>query len=105
MTFDAGDDWPETPAFLRLYVQDGDAVQAQAIAAGGVAVTERTDLFFGERVGRVRDPWGNIWWIHQRVEEVSFDEMGRRAVDPAAGEAMRYVQNTLRNEMSSRKLA
>jgi PhnB protein len=59
MTFDAGDDWPETPAFLRLYVEDGDAVHRQAVTAGGVSVTEMTDLFFGERAGRVRDPWGS----------------------------------------------
>lgn len=102
MTFDAGDGWPETPAFLRLYVEEGDVVQAQAIAAGGTAVTERTDLFFGERVGRVKDPWVNIWWIHQRVEEVSFEEIGRRAAGPAAMAAMRYVQDLLRSEMSSR---
>jgi PhnB protein len=103
MTFDAGDDWPPTPAFMRLYVSDGDAVQAQAVAAGGVAVTDRTDLFFGERVGRVRDPWGNIWWIHERTEEVGFEEIGRRASDPANLAAMRYVQESLRSEMASRK--
>jgi PhnB protein len=102
MTFDAGDDWPTTPAFLRLYVEDGDAVQAQAIAAGGVAVTDRTDLFFGERVGRVKDPWGNLWWIHQRVEEVALEEMARRASDPASMAAMGYVQDSLRAEMSNR---
>lgn len=103
MTFDAGDDWPDTPAFMRLYVEDGDEVHRRAVAAGGVSVTEMTELFFGERAGRVRDPWGNIWWIHQRIAELSPEEMGRRAMDPAAGEAMRYVQDSLSSEMRSRK--
>jgi PhnB protein len=103
MTFDAGDDWPDTPAFLRLYVADGDAVHRQAVEAGGVSVTEITELFFGERAGRVRDPWGNVWWIHQRVEEVGFEEMGRRASEPGNVAAMRYVQDSLKREMRGRR--
>ena len=41
----------------------------RAVAAGGTSVTEVTHLFFGDRVGRVRDPLGNIWWIQARIEE------------------------------------
>jgi PhnB protein len=102
MLFDAGDTWPETPAFLRLYVADADAVFQRAVAAGGTPVTETTELFFGERVGRVRDPWGNLWWIHTRVEELSPEELGRRAQDEKYVDAMRYVQSSLDQEMSHR---
>jgi PhnB protein len=62
MAFDAGPSWPETPAFLRLYVEEGDDVFRRALDAGATGVTAMTDLFFGDRVGRVRDPLGNIWW-------------------------------------------
>jgi PhnB protein len=92
MMFDAGPGWPPTPGFLRLYVPDADEVHRRAVAAGGVSVTEVTDLFFGDRVGRVRDPLGNVWWIQARVEEVSPQEMERRLGDPVFTEAMRYVQ-------------
>ncbi len=61
MMFDAASGWPPTPGFLRLYVDDADEVHDQAAAAGGTLVTEVTHLFFGDRVGRVRDPLGNIW--------------------------------------------
>ena len=60
MAFDARLDWPDTPAFLRLYVADCDQVYQQALFAGAASVTRPTTLFFGDRVGRVRDPLGNL---------------------------------------------
>ena len=93
MMFDAKPDWPPTPGFLRLYVADADAVHHQAIAAGGTSVTEVTHLFFGDRVGRVRDPLGNLWWIQTRIEDLTPQEMERRLSDPAFTKAMEYVQS------------
>jgi PhnB protein len=81
------------PGFLRLFVADGDATLRRAVSAGATVVTEMTLLAFGDRVGRVRDPLGNVWWIQQRVEELSFEEMARRAQLPEFVEAMRYVQS------------
>jgi PhnB protein len=93
MAFDARDNWPDTPAFLRLYVEDGDAVHRGAVRAGAVSVTEMTDMFWGDRVGRVRDPLGNVWWIQTRIEDLTLEEMDRRAGEPKYIEAMRYVQS------------
>ena len=93
MMFDARPDWPPTPAFLRLYVEDADAVHRQAIDAGGTSVTEVTHLFFGDRVGRVKDPFGNLYWIQTRVEEVTEEEMLARLSDPEFTKAMEYVQS------------
>lgn len=95
MGFDAKPHWPDTPAFLRLYVDDADATFRRAVAAGGTAVTEVTHLFWGDRVGRVRDPFGNLWWIQARVEEVDEAEMTRRMTDPEWVERMAYVQGSL----------
>ena len=81
MMFDTRPEWPPTPAFLRLYVTDADAIHRQAVAAGGTPVTEVTHLFFGDRVGRVRDPLGNLWWIQTHVEDPSPQEMERRLSD------------------------
>ncbi|GAA3699740.1 VOC family protein [Nonomuraea antimicrobica] len=93
MMFDAVSHWPPTPALLRLYVPDADATHRRAVEAGGTSVTEVTHLFWGDRVGRVRDPFGNLWWIHSRVEEVSPQEMERRMSDPVFTKAMEYVQS------------
>ena len=102
MMFDANEDWPPTPSFIRLYVEDGDAVYRRALAAGATPVTEMTALFFGDRVGRVRDPTGNIWWIQERIEDVEPAELARRAQEQPWIDAMRYLQESLDRELKSR---
>ncbi|WP_194827524.1 VOC family protein [Nocardia sp. XZ_19_231] len=92
MLFDGDPSWPATPAFLRLYVQDARAVHRQAVAAGGVSISEVTHLAFGDLVGRIRDPFGNVWWIQTRIEDVSPEEMERRFTDPGFTAAMEYMQ-------------
>jgi uncharacterized glyoxalase superfamily protein PhnB len=92
MAFDSPDDWEATPAFLRLYVADSEETQRRAIEAGANEVTRQTVLFFGDRVGRVRDPFGNLWWIQTRLENLDEAEMTRRAQLPEHIEAMNYVQ-------------
>jgi hypothetical protein len=83
---DAKPGWPPTPAHLRVYVGDVAAAVDQAVA---------------ERVARVRDPQGHLWWLHEHVEDVTPEELARRIADPAAHEAMAYVQGTLREEMAT----
>lgn len=100
MLFDTKETWAPTPAFFRLYVADGDAVYQQAIAAGGTSVTKMTELAFGDKVGRIRDPFGNIWWIQQRLEVLSQEELEKRAQEPSYTEAMQYVEESLNSEMS-----
>jgi uncharacterized glyoxalase superfamily protein PhnB len=92
MMFDRPD-WPETPAFLRLYVADDGEVMRRAVARGAVVVTEPTELFWGDRVSRFRDPFGNLWWVHQRVAEPTEEEIAARLTDPAFTRAMEYVQS------------
>ncbi|MGW2161018.1 VOC family protein [Nonomuraea sp. NPDC001699] len=93
MMFDARPEWPATPGFLRLFVPDAEAVHRRAVEAGGTSVTDVTHLFFGDLVGRVRDPWGNLWWIQTHVEDVSAEEAQRRLTDPEFVKAMEYVQS------------
>jgi len=86
-------DHPTWPAHLRLYVADDAEVLRRAVARGSVVVTEPTELFWGDRVSRLRDPFGNLWWVHQRVAEPTPDELAARMVDPAFVEGMAYVQS------------
>lgn len=92
MLFDAPA-WPPTPAFLRLYVADDAATLAKAAQHGGRTLTEPTEMFWGDRVSRFADPFGNLWWLHQRVAEPTAEELAARMRDPAFEEAMRYVQS------------
>jgi uncharacterized glyoxalase superfamily protein PhnB len=99
MMFDAKPGWPNLPAHLRIYVDDVRATVERAEAAGARVVTLPTDLAFGERVARIRDPQGHLWWIHQRVEELDPEEMGRRFADPSFQQGMTYVQQSLYEEL------
>jgi PhnB protein len=101
MLFDAKPGWPPTPAHLRVYVDDVVDTVEKAAAHRARVVTRPTLLAFGERVARVRDPQGHLWWLHERVEDVSPDELGRRFADPAAQEALAYVRRTLREELQA----
>jgi uncharacterized glyoxalase superfamily protein PhnB len=94
LMFDAQPDWPALPAHLRVYVDDARTAFGRAIAAGATEVTRVTELFFGERVCRVRDPQGHLWWIHERVETLDPDELSRRLTQPAYQQAMAYVQDS-----------
>lgn len=94
MLFDSRPNWVDTPAYLRLYVKDGEAVFERALEAGAEPITRMTHAPWGELVGRVRDPQGNVWWIHTRIEELDEAELARRAKDPRFVEALRYIQST-----------
>ena len=95
MAFDAPGGTEPMPAFIRLFLPDARVAFAKAIQAGGTEVTKPTLLAFGDRVARIRDPLGNIWWLQQRVEEVSEAEMQARWTDPRWSEPMAYVQELL----------
>lgn len=67
------------PAFLYVHVEDCDAVFRKAIEAGAEPIVEPHDQFYGDRDGGVADIAGNWWWIATHVEDVSAEEMARRA--------------------------
>lgn len=94
MMFDKPD-WPPTPAFLRLYVDDVHATFERAVAAGATVVTEPTHLFWGDLVGRLSDPFGNLYWVQTRIEAVDEAEMARRMSDEKFVSALEYVQRSL----------
>ncbi len=75
----AREEWPARPAALYLYVEDADATYQAAIAAGAKSIMEPADQFYGDRNAGVEDPAGNQWWISTHVEDVSPEEMERRA--------------------------
>jgi uncharacterized glyoxalase superfamily protein PhnB len=102
LLFDAKEQWPETPAFLRLFVEDVDSTYQRALDAGAHVVTRVTELSSGDRVGRVVDPLGNVWWIQTAAAEPPEDELARSR-DPNMISAHRYVQQTLDDELMRRK--
>lgn len=66
-------------AIMATYWEDVDIAWERAVAAGAEVVYPLADQFYGERGGRLRDPFGQQWMLSQRIEEVSHEEMNRRA--------------------------
>ena len=84
-----GDEWPGGPtqaptslggstAALFIYTDDVDTLWQRALEAGAEEVYPLEMQFYGDKSGRVRDPFGHTWGLGQRVEEVSEEEMERR---------------------------
>ena len=66
-------------ASIYLYVEDVDAVQAKAVAAGAKPKMPPMDMFWGDRMGRVSDPFGHEWAISTHKEDLSTEEIKKRA--------------------------
>lgn len=102
LAFDRAPEWPVMPSLLRVWVPDADAAFERAIAAGARVVTEIADSAFGQRGGRIRDPFGNVWWVMTHVEDVPEDVMWARLQEPKYAEHMRVAQETFDAEMTGR---
>jgi PhnB protein len=74
---------PETiggsPVSIHLYVEDVDAVVARAVATGAKLTRPVADQFYGDRVGGITDPFGHRWFIATRKEDLTTEEIHRRA--------------------------
>lgn len=65
-------------AAIFLYVQDVDAMFTRAINAGATTILPVTDQFYGDRVGTLKDPFGQVWSIATHKEDLSREELSRR---------------------------
>jgi PhnB protein len=68
-----------SPVKLHLYVEDVDAFVARAVAAGATLTRPVADQFYGDRVGGITDPFGHRWSIATHKEDLSPEEIRRRA--------------------------
>ena len=89
------DEMPEWGAFgpkslkgssvtIHLYVEDVDAVVARAVAAGAKITMPVADMFWGDRYGKLEDPFGHHWSVATHIRDVTPDEM-RKAMQQMGG--------------------
>ena len=69
---------------IHLQVQDVDAVLAQAVAAGAKITMPVADMFWGDRYGKVEDPFGHSWSVATHLRDVSPEEMQQAAQEMCA---------------------
>jgi PhnB protein len=72
-----------TPVSLMVYVEDVDDVFRRALDAGAKEVRPVENQFYGDRLGAFEDPFGHEWNVASHVEDVSPDEMEKRAAEAA----------------------
>lgn len=68
-----------SPVSLHLYVEDADALFERAVAAGCEVAYPMEDTFWGDRYGKLTDPFGISWGVATHKEDLSDEEIGRRA--------------------------
>ncbi len=68
-----------TAVSLMIYVDDVDKIYPQAIAAGGKEMRPLQNQFYGDRSGTLTDPFGHVWTISTHVEDLSEEEVAKRA--------------------------
>lgn len=64
-----------TSVILNLYVQDVDKTVALALKEGATSIFPVADQFYGDRAGRIQDPYGHMWIISKHIKDVTPEEM------------------------------
>jgi uncharacterized glyoxalase superfamily protein PhnB len=80
MVGQANEQYVPRPQTLYVYLTDVDVVYRRALSFGAKGLMEVTDQYYGDRSGGFEDPAGNWWWVATRLEDVSREEMQRRAL-------------------------
>jgi PhnB protein len=82
-----------SPAGLHIYVEDADAAFDRAVKAGAQVEAPVADQFWGDRYGRLKDPYGHKWSIATHVKDLSMDEM-KRGMDEAMAQTQQPRKKT-----------
>ncbi len=73
-----------SPVIIHLYVEDADASFKRATDAGAEVTMPLQDMFWGDRYGTLKDPFGHSWSIATHVEDLTPEEIGQRAAKAMA---------------------
>jgi PhnB protein len=73
------------PVILALYVADPDAVAARMVECGATVLFPVGDQPYGDRGGRLADPFGHLWMVARRTEDLSPEQVQQRTTAPYGG--------------------
>lgn len=74
-----------SPVTIHLYVEDVDAAVAQTIAAGVRVTMPVDDMFWGDRYGRLDDPFGHQWSVATHIRDLSPEDIQAGAAQTCTG--------------------
>jgi PhnB protein len=72
-----------TPVSILLYVEDCDDIFTRAVTKGARVVKPMSDQFYGDRAGTLEDPFGHVWTIATHKEDLTSEEILKRAAASA----------------------
>ena len=81
-----------SPVGLFLYVENVDNIFKQAVSAGAKADQQPTDMFWGDRYGKLTDPFGHTWSLATHIEDVTPEEMAKRTKEAMAKMQQQHAQ-------------
>lgn len=73
------------PVTISVYVEDADTAHQAALDRGAKSLRPMEDQFYGDRAGQFEDPWGHRWGVATHIEDVSPEEIQRRAAEMFGG--------------------
>lgn len=76
--FRAPQDLGGSPVSIFLYVIDVDSFTAKALAAGAIEQQAPQNMFWGDRLAKIEDPFGYSWTIATHIEDVTLEECQKR---------------------------
>ena len=68
---DSKEDWPFTPSFLQVYVDNAQETLNRAEKEGAQIITNVSIFYNGLKLARIKDNWGNIWWLYEKMNQDS----------------------------------
>ena len=71
---DSKEDWPFTPAFLQVYVDNAQEILNKAEKEGAEIITKVSVFYNGLKLARFKDKWGNIWWLYEKITKENLTE-------------------------------
>ena len=74
-----------TPVMIMAYVEDVDEVFQRALGSGAKELRPVENQFYGDRAGQFEDPFGPLWYIATHVEDISDEEVAKRAAEAMDG--------------------
>lgn len=79
MAAEAQENWPAMPMSIYLYIPDVDTTYDRAVNAGAESLMKPANQFYGDRTAGIKDPLGNYWWLGTHIEDMSPEELQKRA--------------------------
>jgi uncharacterized glyoxalase superfamily protein PhnB len=71
---DSKEDWPFTPSFLQVYVDNAQETLNRAEKEGAQIITHVSVFYNGLKLARFKDNWGNMWWLYEKMNQENLVE-------------------------------